>query len=161
MTGVRVVSLMLRFIALWCVLLAFQAAGIVIALQNQHQEYPYLSHWMAAIPAVVFLIIAVVLWIFSPEIARKLYPVEKEGEVFSLDAHQALRVGCCLLGLWLLPKVVPAVMSIIVVAYESSRAGAEVSFEPIVDQALYALTELVIAIVLLAKNRAIARTLLK
>ncbi|HEY4127071.1 MAG TPA: hypothetical protein VGN70_03405, partial [Gammaproteobacteria bacterium] len=82
---------------------------------------------MAVIPAVVFVIFGVLLWIFSFEIARKLYVAEKEGETFSLDARQALRVGCCLLGLWLLPSVVPAVMRIIVIAYESSRAGTEVS----------------------------------
>ncbi|HEY1773706.1 MAG TPA: hypothetical protein VGH91_11005 [Gammaproteobacteria bacterium] len=160
MTGVRVVSLVLRVIALWCVLLAVQSGGIVVALQNQSEEYPHPSHWIALFPVVVFLIVAVILWIFSLEIARKLYVAEKEGETFHLDAHQALRVGCCLLGLWLLPSVVPSVIRIIAIAYESSRIGASVSFDTMVNQALYVLAELVIAIVLLAKNRPIARALL-
>lgn len=160
MTGVRVVSLALRVVALWCVLLAVQSAGVVIALQNQQQGYPYPSHWLALVPVVVFLLVAVVLWIFSLEIARKLYPPEQEGETFQLDAHQALRVGCCLLGLWLLPSVVPALIRIIAIAYESSQAGTSVSFVTFENQAFYVLAELVIAIALLAKNRAIARHLL-
>lgn len=159
MTGVRVVSLALRFIALWCLLLAFQSGGVVIAIQDQQRDYPQ-SHWLALIPVVIFLIVALVLWIFSLEIARKLYAPEQPGETFSLDANQALRVGCCLMGLWLLPSVIPVLMRIIVIAYESSQAGSSVSFEPIVSQALYMLTELVIAAVLLVKNRAIARLLL-
>src|SRR6185437_9166332 len=62
MTGVRVVSLVLRFIALWCVLLAVQSTGVVLAVQHQHQEYPGPSLWYAVIPAVIFVAVAITIW---------------------------------------------------------------------------------------------------
>ena len=157
MTGVRMVSVFLRLVALWLVLCAFQAVGAMFAIQDIIRDGEPASHWWAVFPAAIFLSIAAIIWVFALPIAKMLYPAEKAAETVRFSAETVVRVGSCLLGLWTFCTAVPATARLIVLAYLRSHIDESALPDDIQLHAVYVLVQLVVAITLVFGNRAIYR----
>ena len=156
MTGIRMVSLGLRLVALWFVVLAIQAIGVTFAVQKMTAIDRPGSPWWASLPVGIFLFFAVVTWFFSATIAKRLYPGEQAGETVQLTEETMLRVGSCLLGLWTFASVLPAMGRLVVEAYLGTHIGLEIPPESQLH-AVYVLVQLVVAIALVFGNRTIYR----
>lgn len=158
MTGVRIVALGLRFLAIWCVVLAAQSVGVVFAVLGQDQSIA--SRWWGAVPLTIFLVAGALLWKFAPAISRKLYAPGSPDEQFAISAESALRVGCCLLGLSILPRVVYPLFTLTEALLQWAQPGDRTTALFYVNEVLEAGLYLALAWVLTFKSRTIAQFLL-
>ena len=62
---------------------------------------------MSYIVGGVCVLVAVLLWLFPMAIAHKIVPRTRFDNYLTLNAHEAARVGCSLVGLWLLAQTIP------------------------------------------------------
>jgi len=159
MTIVRIVAMALRLLALWLVLLAIQLFGVMLYMGSGRSMAD--THWWTALPSIGVVVGAILLWKFAAGLASKLYPGEPSPEKLDIDAESFLRAGCCLLGLWFLTTALPAIMRFVVMMVQSARYDYDGSTAVIQDQALYVAVQLIAIIVLLTRNRALARLLLR
>lgn len=156
MTGIRFVAVGLKLVAFWLVLLAIQSVSVVFAVQN-NASFETASHWWAALPLAIFLSFAMILWLFPRTIAAKLYGPEKPEDTFQLSEETLLRVGCCLLGFWILSTALPSVARLILLAYFNARIGGSSIPEDSKLHAAYILVQVVVGLVLVFRNRDLYR----
>jgi hypothetical protein len=108
---------------------------------------------------VVYAILAVLLWLFPMAVAHKLVPRTQFAEPLRVPAFEAARVGCALLGLWLLIRSGPGLVSLVFRAYVISGSGpvfSGLSPDQKIDVGIYVL-EVLIALFLLVGSSSFAR----
>ena len=159
MTGIRAVALGLRFLAIWCLLVAIQSVGVVFAVQDQ--DHSQASRWWAVVPVVALIAIAALLWKFAPIIARNLYDPGLPDEKIAISADSALRVGCCLLGLAILPKMVFPTIMLVEEIIEWAHPADEITAMAYLNQAIEVGLYGGLAWALIFKSKFIARYMLK
>jgi len=147
MTPQQIVGVAVRLFAIWLVITAIQAAGTSAQPGAQTTIVPYVF-------SALFLVAAILLWLFPLVVAHKLIPKTKFDNVLNIPAAEAVVVACVILGLWvLIVRAVPGIAYYATVAIYWSRNGQAVSS---LDPSLHfgfvlALVQLVIALFLIFK----------
>lgn len=161
MTPQQVVGMGVRLFAIFLALTALQYASTVpVALAR--------SGWESGAPAYMVAIgyatAALALWHFPMVVAHKLVPRTHDQCGFSPQLYDLARVGCALLGLWLLIRSLPAATSLFFRAYLVSGTSGSIfgsmSVEAKLDLLYYAV-ELSIALFMLIRSASAARFILR
>jgi ABC-type multidrug transport system fused ATPase/permease subunit len=106
MTPQQIVGLGIRLLALW---IAFHAIPYF-----SFKPFPIFSpdvsyqKWTAYLIGVAALAVAVLLWLFPMWIAHKLLPRTQFENKLEIRSLEAARVGCGLIGLWVLAQALPS-----------------------------------------------------
>jgi hypothetical protein len=106
-----------------------------------------------------FLAIAAALWILPMTIAHGILPRSTSNERLSLGALDAARVGCVLIGLWLLvQKFYTFVSFLLTASFDPDFAFAAVAIEVKVDLAV-SVCEFLLGVFLVLRSDVFARVI--
>jgi hypothetical protein len=156
MTPQQIVGVAVRLFAIWLVFTAIQAAGTGMGTSAQPGAQSTVAPYVFS---ALFLVVAIVLWVFPMIVAHKLVPRTKFDNILLVPTHEALVVACVILGLWVLVvRAVPAIAYYATVAIYWSRNGQSFSS---LDPSLHfgfvlALVQFVMALFLIFKARGIS-----
>lgn len=159
MTPQQVVGVGVRLFAVW---LGLTSLGYFLAAPAALAANPFgsgdavmLSYAMGAGCVAAGLL----LWFAPMLVAHKLLPRTQHDNRLSLQAHELARVGCSLLGLWLLARALPSLMWFLLRSFVMVDAGSSFSAlgpDARLDVAV-SLFEAVFALLLMLKSAAFAR----
>jgi hypothetical protein len=156
MTPQQIVGLGVRLFAIW---LAVSGIPYLVAIPGALAQHSLEGVPVAYSVGVAYAVVAALLWFFPMAIAHKLVPRTQFAEPLRVPAFEAARIGCALLGLWLLIRSGPGFVSLVFRAYVVSGSGAVFSGlapDQKIDIGIYCL-ELLIAILLLVRSSSFAR----
>ncbi|GLQ95735.1 hypothetical protein [Dyella mobilis] len=102
MSARQCVALGLRLFAIWMCLDAIQAALFMVASGTSDTAPPF--WWQKILGILVTLIVALIVWVLSGPVARGLMSRLEDVPDTKFSAHQAVVVGCVLMGLWWLEQ---------------------------------------------------------
>jgi hypothetical protein len=161
MTPQQVVGLGVRLFAIWLALIGLPyVVYIPSALARQNIDFgTTLSYLIGA----GFFIVAVLLWIFPMVVAHRLIPRTTFDNVLTVSTFEAAKVGCCLLGLWLLIKSGPALVSFLFRGFLVAGDGAlfsSLNVDQKLDLAIL-VVETAIAILLVTRASTVATLLMR
>ena len=107
MTPQQIVGLATRLFAIWLVITAIQAAGTAMAMAEQPGAVSSVAPYGFA---ALFLVVAILLWLFPMVVAHKLVPRTRFEDTVRVPANELLVVACVVLGLWVIVvRAVPAI----------------------------------------------------
>jgi hypothetical protein len=161
MTPQQIAGLGVRLFAIWLALNGIKlifAAPMALAQINMAEAF---SLPLGA--GILYVVVAAALWFFPMFIAHKLIPKTNHANKLSAPAIDVARVGCCLLGLWLLTIAVPGLFWYFFNAILSAHVGplfSSMTLEQKLDFADRVL-EICIALFLLLRSHVIARAMLR
>lgn len=160
MTPQQIIAIAIRLFAIWIGIMTIPYfTTIPYAMSQQTGQ----AMWGSYVVAVVYLLIAVVLWFFPMSIAHRLIPKTQFENKIEASALEVARVGCCLFGLWLLihsgPGLVFYILRISMVA-DGITMDKSLPTGMKLDIAFY-LSQLVIALILVFKSGTIANLLMR
>ena len=161
MTPQQVVGLGVRLFAVWLALAGLPyVIYIPFALARQNVDAGTI--WSYSIGATFFMG-AILLWIFPMVVAHRLIPKPTFDNVLTASTSEVAKVGCCLLGLWLLTKSGPALVSFLfrglLVAGEGALFSA-LNVDQKLDLAVLVI-ETAIAILLVTRASMVATLLMR
>lgn len=105
MTPQQIVGLGVRLVAIWLAITSVQyLASIPAALTSASLGDKTTP---AYIIGAVYLTSAALLWLFPMWVAHKLIPRTRFQDIVTVQALEAARVGCGLIGLWLFANALP------------------------------------------------------
>ena len=114
MTPQQIVGLAARLFAIWLLITAIQAVGMAATMAEQPGATSSVAPYGFA---ALFLIVAILLWLFPMVVAHKLVPRTRFEDTLRLPANDLLVVACVVLGLWVIVvRAVPAIAYYISVA---------------------------------------------
>ena len=106
MTPQQIIAIGIRLVATF---LAFFSLRYLFALPASMASNNLAAQaYIAYITGGAALVLAAALWFFPMAIAHRIVPRTSHGNVVKLQAIEAARVGCALIGLWFLVSVLPA-----------------------------------------------------
>jgi hypothetical protein len=155
MTPQQIVGAAVRLFAIWLVIVGIQAAGNGIATSQPGAQSTIAPFVFSAL----FLVVAVVIWIFPLVVANAVIPRTKFDNVLRVPKQEALILACIILGMWVLVvRAIPAISYYItVVIYWSENGQYLSSLEPSLHFGLVmGLVHLVMALFLVFKAREIS-----
>jgi len=164
MTPQQIVGLGVRLFAIWLGLTAI--SDFVHALPVVFNPPPgYGEHSTAAAllvtGAVAFLFstTAALLWLFPMTVAHALVPKTYFDNKLHASTLEVARVGCCLLGLWLLLETGPHLVSFIVRSFLVAGSGPYIETLPLQTKLGLAVTvtQVALALLFVFRSGAIAR----
>ncbi len=121
MTPQQVIGMGVRLFAIWSALMGLQYVSTIPAAMTR-------AGWESGAPAYLvaigYLAAALALWHFPMVVAHKLVPRTHDKVEFGPQLFDIARVGCALLGLWLLIRSLPAATSFFFRAYLVSGSGS-------------------------------------
>ena len=155
MTPQHFVAVGIRLFAIW---LAIRSArfftSVPVLLDSMDRDDRLLQFLLYG---VVHLVIAVCLWTFPMTVARKILPSASSAVAVNFSAKELARVGCALLGLWLLVNKFYTFSSLIgTAALDASLRITELPLESKVDLVV-SLGELILAAFLIVRSDLFAR----
>jgi hypothetical protein len=156
MTPHQFIGCAVRLFAIWLVLTALQAIGTGIATEARPTGEPTVVPYFFA---SLFIIVAILLWMFPMVIAHRIVPRSKYNERLAIPSEGALIVATVVLGLWLLvARAVPAISFYASVAAYWTRNGQTISSLGASYHASFVtgVVQLVAALVLILKAPSIA-----
>ena len=160
MTPQQVVGLGVRLFAIWLALIGLPyVVYIPLSLARQHIDFGTTPYLIGA----GFFIVAVLLWIFPMVVAHRLIPRTTFDNVITVSPSEAAKVGCCLLGLWLLIKSGPALVSFLFRGFLVAGEGAlfsSLNVDQKLDLAILVI-ETTIAILLVTRAGTVATLLMR
>jgi hypothetical protein len=108
----------------------------------------------------IYVLAALLLWFFPMVVAQKLVPRTQHTNHLSFRSYELARVGCALLGLWLVSKALPSVVWFLFRSFLFTDAGGS-SFSALAPEAkldvAVSFFELAFAVVVIVKSGAFAR----
>jgi hypothetical protein len=112
---------------------------------------------------IFYLVVSLTLWFFPMAIAHKLVPKTNHTNTLTSSAIEVARVGCCLLGLWLLTAAIPPLFWYVFRAVLNPQVGPFFSGMDVNQKADFAvrLFEIVIAVLLIVRSGVVARLILR
>ena len=161
MTPQQFVGLSVRIFAIWLVISSFQYTSLIPfnLLANEMKKEALVS----SVIGIVYLIAALIIWIFPMAVANKLIPKTHFENRFNTRPDEVASVAISILGLWKIVTTVPALTSYLFQAYlnagEPSLFSALDTFGK--TDVFFMAIEIVIASVLLIKARRIAAIITK
>jgi hypothetical protein len=156
MTPQQIVGFGVRLYAIWLVV---SSIPYLIAIPGALAQHGLEGAPVAYSLGVIYLVVAIFLWAFPMTVAHKLVPRTQFTEPLRVAAFDAARVGCALLGLWLLIRSGPGLVSLVFRAYVVSGSGpvfSGLTSDQKLDIGIYVL-EILIAVVLLVRSASFAR----
>ena len=161
MTPQQIVGLGVRLFAIWLVLVGLPYAwAIPASLARQHIDGGIsLSQFIG----LGYFVAAALLWFFPMVVAHRLIPRTSFDNVLRIASPEAARVGCCLLGLWLLLSSGPALVSYLFRAFLVSGSGSifsSLNVDQKLDLAFY-VVQVVISLFLIVRASAIASRIMR
>jgi hypothetical protein len=107
MTPQQLIGLAVRFFAIWLVMTSITYFGSIFlspVISDTSNNEITLAYGLGTL----YLLAAVILWLFPMVVAHKLLPRTRYENRLSFQAHELARVGTALLGLWLFAKALPS-----------------------------------------------------
>ena len=161
MTPQQVVGLGVRLFAIWLALIGLPyVVYIPFTLARQHVDFGTTTPYLIG---AGFFIVAILLWIFPMFVAHRLIPRTTFDNVITVSTSEAAKVGCCLLGLWLLIKSGPALVSFLFRGFLVAGEGAlfsSLNVDQKLDLAIL-VVETAIAILLVTRAGTVATLLMR
>ncbi|MBX9629681.1 MAG: hypothetical protein K2X67_04090 [Burkholderiales bacterium] len=151
MTPQQLVGIAVRLFALW---LAIKSIGywaaIPISLEANMIEG---STALSFVIGGIYLVSALLLWFFPLWIAHRLIPRTNFDNRLSANAFDLARVGCSILGLWLLSRALPAIVWFFFRSFLVGGSTSLMSSLTIDDKVDFAVSvfELALGVLLLAR----------
>ncbi|HTE16669.1 MAG TPA: hypothetical protein VK642_16490 [Burkholderiales bacterium] len=159
MTPQQLVGIGLRLFAIW---LAISGISYVFAIPNELAAKPMLdaaSRYYSSALGFAHFMAALLLWLFPMWIAHKIVPRTHFDNHLNSPAWELARVGCSLLGLWQMIRVLPSLAYFLfkmqLIAGSTSLMSA-LSKENKAEL-LYLVVELALGILLIALSGKFAR----
>ena len=157
MTPQHFIAVGVRLVAIW---LAIRSArfftSVPVLLDSMDRDDRLLQFLLYG---GLHLLIAAVLWMFPMTVARKILPHVSPAVAMTFSAHDLARVGCALVGLWLLvSKFYIFSWLICTEAIDPSFRITELPSETKVDLAV-SLGELILAVFLVVRSDLFARVI--
>jgi hypothetical protein len=161
MTPQQLVGIGVRLFALW---LALSSVSYLVTAPAslQASAVPGGPTFAYAVGGA-YLVGAVLVWSFPMWVAGKLIPRTSFQNHMAVQALELARVGCCLLGVWLLAKTLPTLVWFLaraVLLAGNSSAFSALGPEARVDMAV-ALFEVAFAVVLTFRSSTVARLVVR
>ena len=114
MTPQQIIGLAARLFAIWLAINAVQAIGMAAAMAEQPGAQTTAAPYVFA---ALFLIVAILLWLFPMVVGHRLVPRTQFDNTLSAPAHELLVVACVVLGLWIIVvRAIPAIAYYISIA---------------------------------------------
>lgn len=159
MTAQQLVGLAVRLFAVW---LGLSSITYFTAISQALSASPGdngAAHSTALAIGGAYVAGAVLLWFFPMLVAHKLLPRTQHTDRLAFQGHELARVGCSLLGLWLLAKALPSLawflLRTVIVTKGGSSSFTALTPEDRLDLAV-ACVECVFALVAIFKSGAFA-----
>lgn len=160
MTPQQLIGVGVRLFALWLLVRAIPYFGSIpgqlIAMSIPGGEKASMVSYGIGI---AYLMGVILLWVFPMAVAHRLLPRTNYTNILTFRSYELARVGCGLLGLWLLATELPALTWFLFRAF--LVAGSTSSFETLDGQAklevIVAVVELGIAVIFITKADLFAR----
>lgn len=159
MTPQQFVGIGVRLFALW---LGLTSVGYFTSVPAMLAANPVGSGdavTLAYAMGIGCVLVGLLLWFAPMLVAHKLLPRTQHDNRLSFQAHELARVGCSLLGLWLLARALPSLMWFLFRSFLMVDAGS--SFSALAPDAkldvAVGLFEAAFALVLVLKSSAFAR----
>lgn len=158
MTPQQLVGLGVRLFAVWLAIASvayWVTIPAALAANNLDNKSNAISYAIGA----VYVIAALLFWLFPMAIAHKLLPRTHYENRLSAEPHELAKVGSALLGLWLITKAAPTLVWLIFRSFlfmDSSAAFSSIAPDAKLDMSV-ALFELLLAVVLIVKAGAFAQ----
>jgi hypothetical protein len=160
MTPQQIIGVGIRLFAIW---LGLQTLQWFAAMPSALSRAGFDSSGPAYMIAIGYLAAALALWHFPMVLAHKIVPRTRYSEHLSPQLLDLARVGCALLGLWLLIRTLPAMVGFLFRAYLASGSGSifgTLALEAKLDLA-YQAVEFAIALFLVLRSESAARFILR
>jgi hypothetical protein len=158
MTPQQLIGLAVRFFSVWLTITSIAYfSSIPQALKNAPLETGA-SVAVAYGLGVTYLVGALVLWFCPMLLAHKLLPRTQYENRLSFQVHELARVGCALVGLWLLSQSLPSLVWVIfrsILFVDSGSAFSALTPEARLD-VFVALFQAGFALLVLFKSKAFA-----
>lgn len=155
MTPQQIVGLGVRLLSIWLALSGLHYTATISRLLA-FDSFAYFV-------GLIYIIVALLLWCFPMVVSHRLIPRTRFSNTINLDALEAARVGCCLLGLFLLSQAGPDLVSyafrMFLYFTNASLYGMLVTYQEI--DLLVLIVNVVFALILMFKSGAIANRLMR
>lgn len=165
MTAQQFVGIGVRLFAIWLLVSAigrlFYAVGLLLAPSVGDPAPSIVMQMITFGFAALELSAAVVLWLFPLSIAGRLIPRTHHTDTLRVRLEDTAAVGCALLGLWTLANALPQVAHWLGYGLLAARRVISFSGQPVILDALYAGTQLAVALLLLGRARMIAKWMMR
>ena len=115
MTPHQVLAVSVRLFAIWLLLYAISTVAGSYLEAHRHSETNALVPLFLGVGAIVC--ICALLWFFPLFIARKILPSSTVNEAGPPAFESWFSVGCSMIGVWVLAKAIPALVSYVLVNY--------------------------------------------
>jgi hypothetical protein len=145
MTQVRFLAIGLKLFGLYLFLVAFQSIAVFNLVQSYSAEPQ--SRWLSLLPAVFLVFCGLAVWNLALPLARRLLPPESATDMVQSTPRNTFRIGCALLGLWLLTGATPELFRVIAIGMASESFRGDVA---------YCVVQFALAAFLLKGNAAVA-----
>jgi hypothetical protein len=161
MTPQQFVGLGVRLFAVWLGL-----SGVRLMMSAPEARAMIVSDAAFSLPmgaGIAYLLVSLALWFFPMVIAHKLVPKTNHTNTLTSSAIELARVGCCLLGLWLMTIAVPALFWYVFRAVLGTQVGPFFSGMDVEQKTDFAirLLEIAIALFLIVRSGVVARLILR
>jgi hypothetical protein len=162
MTPQQLLGIGIRLFALW---LAVTSVGYFGSIPGALSKMPTGTGSAVALAyglGGAYLLCAIVLWFFPMFIAHRLLPKTSHENYLKVPAFDLARVGCGLIGLWLMAKALPIIVWLLFRSFLIVEAGSTFSSLPPeskVDVSV-AFFGVLFALLLMVKSSVFARAVL-
>ena len=159
MTPQQIIGVGLRLFSLWLALTSIgYFSSIPAALSSLPMETGSKTTVAYALGGA-YLLGAIVLWFFPMFVAHKLVPKTLHENYVQVPAYDLARVGCSLIGLWLLAKALPALVWLLfrgLIFFEAGSTFSSLAPEAKLDVSV-AFFEALFALFLVIKSNVFAQ----
>ena len=162
MTPQQLLGTGIRLFALW---LALTSIGYFGSIPTALSKLPTNTGSTVAVAYALggaYLLGAIALWFFPMFVAHRLLPKTSHGNCLRVPAFDLARVGCGLIGLWLMAKALPTIVWLLFRSFLIVEAGSTFSSLPPeakLDVSV-AFFGMLFAFLLIVKSSLFARTVL-
>lgn len=157
MTAQQIVGLGLRFFAILIVIYSIKyLVGVPQAMGHSDLANKVFIAYLFGFAGLGF---AMLLWFFPMFAASKILPPTRSENVLNVNAVDAARVGCSLIGLWFIASALPNLVWFLfrgILFATTTQSIISTLNQPEILEACFYLTELVFAFVLIFKSHLFA-----
>ncbi len=122
MTPQQIVGLGIRLFAIW---LALDVVRWVLRGIGAPEEYVQAAFGHGAlVSALIHAVAAILLWNFPMWVAHKLIPRTAHDNALNVSLFDVARVGCALIGLWILAATLQNILWFLITALVASGSGS-------------------------------------
>jgi hypothetical protein len=161
MTPQQLVGIAVRLFALWLAISSTRfLLAIPLSLEANHVESGTGASYFVG---GVYLVVALILWFFPMWVAHRLVPHTRFENRLSPTSFDLARVGCSILGIWLLSRALPSVVWFMFRSYLADSSEPLFSSLNAEGKADFAVSvfEVLLSILLIARSGSFARAIVR